>query len=176
MGQKRRKKACKTPPSTPKDPRETPKTTNHDGTVAPSGCPWPCAGGPQGRPEDTLRAPRGPPKQRQTKTQSPLTKNAEDKKRTTKNTPQIRSTFTRVLCSGPSEGLFWRRRGSKKTQKPSFYISLGSQGVQQRQKTLYLTTLGEHTPVATKAFGTDLRRDLRPGAPLGARPHPQNTT
>ena len=45
------------------------------------------AGGPQGRPEDTLGAPRAPPKQRQTKTQSPLTKNAEDKKRTTQKHP-----------------------------------------------------------------------------------------
>ena len=34
----------------------------------------------------------------------------------------------------------------------------------------------EHTPVATKVFGTDPRRDLRPGAPLGARPQPRNTT
>ena len=40
-GQKRQKKACKTPPSTPKDASETPKTTNHEGTVAPSGRPWP---------------------------------------------------------------------------------------------------------------------------------------
>ena len=78
------KKPCKTPPSTPKDPRETPKTTNHDGMVAPSGHPWPPARGPKRGPRDTLGAPRGPPKQRQTKTQSPLTKNAEDKKRTTK--------------------------------------------------------------------------------------------
>ena len=82
------KKACKTQPSTPKDPRETPKTTNHDGTVAPSGHPWPPAKGPKRGPQDTLGAPRGPPKQRHIKSQSPLTKNAEDKKRTQKTHPK----------------------------------------------------------------------------------------
>ena len=48
------KKACKTPPSTPKDPRETPKTTNHDGTVAPSGRPWPRTKDPKGAPKTPL--------------------------------------------------------------------------------------------------------------------------
>ncbi len=31
----------------PKDPRETPQTANHDGTVALAACPWPWAGGSQ---------------------------------------------------------------------------------------------------------------------------------
>ena len=39
MGQKKAKKTHETLPSTPKDPRETPNTANHDGTVAPSGRP-----------------------------------------------------------------------------------------------------------------------------------------
>ncbi len=33
----------------------------------------------------------------------------------------------------------------------------------------------EHTPVATNAFGTSLRRVSRSGAPVAARPQPQNT-
>ena len=164
------------PTQHPKGPQRDPKNNESRRYGGPFWAPLAAHKGPQRGPQDTLGAPRGPPKQRQTKTQSPLTKNAEDKKRTTKNTPQIRSTFTRVLCSCPSEGLFWRRRGSKKTQKPSFYCSFGPQGVPKRFKTLYFTRVREHTPVATKAFGTDLCRDLRPGAPLGARPHPQNTT
>ena len=34
----------------------------------------------------------------------------------------------------------------------------------------------EHTPVATKAFGTPVRRVSRSGAPSAARPQPPNTT
>ena len=111
MGQKRRKKACKTPPSTPKDASETPKTTNHDGTVAPSGRPWPRARGPQRGPQDTLGAPRGPPKQCQTKTQSPLTKNAEDKKRTTKTHPKS-DRYLRRFCAPPLRGAAPPLRGA----------------------------------------------------------------
>ena len=116
MGQTRRKKACKTPPSTPKDPRETPKTTNHDGTVAPSGCPWPCAGGPQGRPEDTLGAPRGPPKQRQRKTQRHLTQNAEDKKRTTNKHPKS-DRYLRGFCAHALRGAFFGDAAARRKHK-----------------------------------------------------------
>ena len=54
MGQKSWNKAWKIPPSTPKDPRETSKTTNHDGTVAPSGRPWPRTKDPKGAPKTPL--------------------------------------------------------------------------------------------------------------------------
>ena len=78
-------------------PRETTQTTNHDGTVATSGRPWPRARGPQRGSQDTLGAPRGPPKQRQTKTQSPLTKNAKDNKRTTQTHPKS-DRYLRGFC------------------------------------------------------------------------------
>ncbi len=143
---------------------------------------WPILGAPV----RTQRTPKGPPrhpwgtegaaKTAPNKNSEPLDKKRRGQEKDNKNTPQIRSPFTRVLCSSPSGGLFGRRRGAKKTQKPSFYHSFGPQGVPKRWKTLYFTKFREHTPVTTKAFGTDLRRDLRPGAPLGARPQPQNTT
>ena len=132
-GEWAKRKACETPLSTPKDPRETPKTTNHDGTVAPSGCPWPCAGGPQGRPEDTLGArTEGTAKTAPNKNPEPLNKKRRGQEKDNKNTPQIRSPFTRVSCSSPSGELFGRRRGTKKTQTPSFYCSFGPQGVPKR--------------------------------------------
>ena len=138
MGQTRRKKACKTPPSTPKDPRETPKRTNHDGTVAPSGRPWPRTKDPKGAPKTPLGNRGGRQNSAKQKLRAPLQKTQKQKK-DNKNTPQIRSPFTRVLCvcpsggrSSPSAGLFWRRRGTKKTQKPSFHCSFGPQGVPKR--------------------------------------------
>jgi len=47
--------------------------------------------------------------------------------------------------------------------------------VPKRTKTLYFTGVFEHTPVATKVFGTPVRRVSPSGAPLTARPQPQNT-
>ena len=102
-GQKKAKKACEIPPGTPRGARETPKTTNHDGTVAPSGHPWPPARGPKRGPRDTLEAPRGPPKHRHTKSQSPLTKNAENKKRTTNKQPNS-DRYLRRFCAHALRG------------------------------------------------------------------------
>ena len=102
-GQKKAKKACEIPPGTPRGARETPKTTNHDGTVAPFGHPWPPARGPKRGPRDTLGAPRGPPKQCHTKSQSPLTKNAEDKKRTTNIHPKS-DRYLRGFYAPPLRG------------------------------------------------------------------------
>ena len=88
MGQKRRKKACKTPPSTPKDPRETPKTTNHDGTVAPSGRPWPRTKDPKGAPKTPLGHRGGRQNSAKQKLRAPLQKTQKNKKRTTKTHPK----------------------------------------------------------------------------------------
>ena len=134
MGQTRRKKACKTPPSTPKDPRDTHKTTNHDGTVAPSGRPWPCARGPQRSIQDTLGAPRGPPKQRHTKTQSPLTKNAEDKKRKTKTHPKS-DRHLRGFRAPPLRGSFLGDAAARrKLKNHQFTAVLDPNGCQNARK------------------------------------------
>ena len=105
MGQKKRKKACKTPPSTPKDASETPNNNESRRYGGPFWAPLSAHKGPQRGPQDTLGAPRGPPKQRQTKTQSPLTKNAEDKTRTTKTHPKS-DRHLRGFCAPALRGVF----------------------------------------------------------------------
>ena len=98
--QERAKKPRETPPGTPKDPRETPKTTTHIGTVAPSARPWPRARGPRRGPQDTLGAPRGPPKQCQTKTQRPLTAPNKNPKTLNKKRRKI-NTIAREYVRAP---------------------------------------------------------------------------
>ena len=88
MGQTRRKKACKTPPSTPKDASETPKTTNHDGTVAPSGRPWPRTKDPKGAPKTPLGHRGGRQNSAKQKLRAPLQKTQKNTKMTTKTHPK----------------------------------------------------------------------------------------
>ena len=88
MGQTRRKKACKTPPSTPKDPRETPKTTNHDGTVALSGRPWPRTKDPKGAPKTPLGHRGGRQNSAKQKLRAPLQKTQKKQKRATQTYPK----------------------------------------------------------------------------------------
>ncbi len=73
------------------------------------------------------------------KNPEPLDKKRRGQEKNNKNTPQIRSLFTRVLCSCPSRGLFWRRRGAKKTQKHAFHCSFGPRGCQHGSKPSYFT-------------------------------------
>ena len=97
-----------------------------------------------GAPGRAQRTPKGPPKTplghrgaaktAPHKNSEPLNKKRRGQEKDNKNTPQIRSPFTRVWCSCPSGGLFWRRRGAKKTQKPSFYCSFGPKGCQNVRK------------------------------------------
>ena len=138
MGQKKRKKACKTPPSTPKDASETPK--QRITTVR-----WPLLGAP-GRAQRTPKGPPGHPwgtegaaKTAPHKKPEPLDKKRRGQEKNTKNSPQIRSPFTKVLCSCPSGGPFWRRRGTKKTHKHAFSSCLGPRGCQHGSKPLYVT-------------------------------------
>ena len=101
---------------------------------------WPLLGAPV----RAQRIPKGPPrhpwgtegaaKTAPNKNSEPLDKTRRGQEKDNKNTPQIRSPFTRVLCSCPSGGLFWRRRGTKKTQKPAFYCSFGPTGSQNARK------------------------------------------
>ena len=141
MGQKKRKKACKTPPSTPKDPRRDPKNNESRRYGGPLWAPLAAHKGPQRGPQDTLGAPRGPPKQRQTKTQSPFTKNAKKHEKDNKNTPQIRPPFTRVWCScpsggrsSPSEGLFGDAAARRKHKNHHFTAVLDPKGCQNARK------------------------------------------
>ena len=76
----------------------------------------------------------------------------------------------------PFGGVWGRHRGTNKTQKLAFHCRIGPPGVPQRKNTSYFTRVSEPTPVATNAFGTAVRRVSRSGAPLPARPQPQNTT
>ncbi len=79
--------------------------------------PWQRARGPQRGPQDTLGAPMGPPKQRKTKTQSPMTTHAEDKKRITKTqgSPRADSPDSAELkrapktCKDPAGNLRFQR-------------------------------------------------------------------
>ncbi len=50
--QRRAKKPHEIPPRHPKGPQKGQNTTNQNGTVATSWCPWPCATKPQGAPQD----------------------------------------------------------------------------------------------------------------------------
>ena len=117
------------------------KTANHDGTVGPSGHPWPRARGPQRGPQDTLGAPRGPPKQRQTKTQSPLNKNAENKKRTTKRHPKSDRYLQGFcapplgFCAPPLRGtLFGDAAARRKHKNHHFTAVLDPKGCQNARK------------------------------------------
>jgi hypothetical protein len=145
MGQTRRKKACKTPPSTPKDASETPKTTNHDGTVAPSGRPWPRTKDPKGAPKTPLGHRGGRQNSAKQKLRAPLQKTQNIKKRQQKHTPNpiaIYEGFVRLPFGGPllpfggpfletprhEENTktiillqFWTPRGAKTLEHPVFY-------------------------------------------------------
>ena len=150
MGQKRRKKACKTPPSTPKDASETPK--QRITTVR-----WPLLGAPvraQRTPKRPLRHPWGTEGAAKTvphKKPEPLDKKRRGQEKDNKNTPQIRSLFTKVLRSSPSGGRFGRRRGANKTQKHSCSSCFGPRDCHNGPKPSYFTrVLNTHTPVATK--------------------------
>ena len=110
------------------------------------------------------------------KTQRHLTQNAEDKKRTTNTHPKS-NRYSRGFCAHAlREGVWGRHRGTNKTQKLAFHCRFGPPGVPQRKNTSYFTRVSEPTLVATSSFGTDFRRVSRSGAPLPARPQPQNTT
>ena len=71
---------------------------------------------------------------------------------------------------------FWETPRHEENTNTCMLLQFWTPGVPKCENTSYFTRVCEHTPVATKAFGTDPRRDLRPGAPLGARPQPRNTT
>ena len=90
------------------------------------------------------RTPTGPPrhpwgtegaaKTAPHKKPEPLDKKRRGQEKNTKNSPQIRSPFTKVLCSCPSGGPFWRRRGTKKTHKHAFSSCFGPRGCQNGSK------------------------------------------
>ena len=69
----------------------------------------------------------------------PLDKKRRGQEKNTKNTPHLRSLFTRVFCSCPSGGPFWRRRGTKKTHKHAFSSCVGPRGCQHGSKPSYFT-------------------------------------
>ena len=120
MGQKRRKKACKTPPSTPKDASETPKTTNHDGTVVPSGRPWPRTKDPKGAPKTPLGHRGGLQNSAKQKRRAPSLKNAEDKKRTTKTHPKS-DRYLRGFCAHALRGAFFGDAAARTKHKNHHY-------------------------------------------------------
>ena len=71
-GPKESEESVRDPTGHPKGPqRETPKTTNHDGTVAPSGRPWPSARGPQRAPKTPLGHRGGRQNSAKQKTRAP---------------------------------------------------------------------------------------------------------
>jgi hypothetical protein len=78
----------------PGKPRNRPSGRPSRGYGGPVWRPWPRARGPQRGLQDTLGAPRGPPKQCQRKTRRHLTQYAEEKKRTTNKHPKS----NRYLC------------------------------------------------------------------------------
>ena len=76
----------------------------------------------------------------------------------------------------PFGGPFLETPRHGENTKTCILLQCWTPGVPTRQKTSYFTRVREHTPVATKAFGTSLRRVSRSGAPVATRPQPQNTT
>ena len=113
-------------------------------------------------------AARNPQRTTQRSNREPLDKKRREQDKDNKQTPQIRSLFTTVLRSSPSGGLFWRRRGAKKTHT---YICLQfwTPGGAKMGPNLMFYHDFEHTPVATKAFRTYFHRVLRSGVPSAAR-------
>ena len=89
------------------------------------------------------RTPKGPPrhpwgtegaaKTAPSRNPEPLNKKRRGQEKDNKNTPQIRSPLTRVLCSCPSGSLLWRRRGTKKTHTHMHFTAASdSKGLTQR--------------------------------------------
>ena len=62
----------------------------------------------------------------------------------------------------PEVFLFWRRRGTKKTQKHAFSYSFGPPGVPKRKKTLYFTKPLEKTNKATRENNKPLENTNNP--------------
>ncbi len=94
--------------------------------------------GPQRGPQDTLGAPRGPAKQRHTKTQSPLTKNAEDKKRTSKTHPKS-DRHLRGFCAHALRGAFFGDAAARrKHTNINFTAALDPKGFQNARKSYIL--------------------------------------
>ena len=92
------------PTEHPKGPQRDPKNNESRRYGGPLWAPLAAHKGPQRGPQDTLGEPRGPPKQRQTKTQSPFTKNAKKQKKQQKHTPNpiaIYEGFVRLPFGGP---------------------------------------------------------------------------
>ena len=141
MGQKRRKKACKTPPSTPKDPRETPKRTNHDGTVAPSGRPWPRTKDPKGAPKTPLGHRGGRQNSAKQKLRAPLQKTQKNKKKTTKTHPKsdrhLRGfcAFALLGAAPPLRGAFFGDAAARRKHKNHHFTAvLDPKGCQNARK------------------------------------------
>ena len=141
MGQKRRKEACKTPPSTPKDPRETPKTTNHDGTVAPSGRPWPRTKDPKGAPKTPLGHRGGRQNSAKQKLRAPLQKTQKNTKRTTKTHPKsdrhLRGfgAFALRGAAPPLRGAFFGDAAARRKHKNHHFTAvLDPKGCQNARK------------------------------------------
>ena len=104
------------PTEHPKGPQRDPKNNESRRYGGRFWAPLAAHKGPQRGPQDTLGAPRGPPKQRQTKTQSPLTKNAEDKKRTT-NTHPNSERYLRGFCAHALRGAFFGDAAARRKHK-----------------------------------------------------------
>ena len=129
------------PTEHPKGPQRDPKHNESRRYGGPFWAPLAAHKGPQRGPQDTLGAPRGPPKQRQTKTQSPLTKNAEDKKRTTK-THHKSDRHLRGFCAfalrgaaPPLRGAFFGDAAARRKHKNHHFTAvLDPKGCQNARK------------------------------------------
>ena len=134
------------PTEHPKGPQRDPKNNESRRYGGPLWAPLAAHKGPQRGPQDTLGAPRGPPKQRQTKTQSPFTKNAKkNKKGQQKHTPNPTAIYEGLVLMpfggpllpfrGPFLEMprheentktiillqFWTPRGAQTLENPVFY-------------------------------------------------------
>ena len=142
---------------------------------------WPLLGAP-GRAQ---RTPKGPPrhpwgpegaaKTAPNKNSEPLDKKRRGHEKDNKNTPQVRSPFTRVLCSCPSGGLCWRRRGAKKNKNQHVTKVLDPTGCQNARKHCILRRF-VNTHLSRRRHPAQIYVVICGMAPLGARPHPQNTS
>ena len=91
------------------------------------------------------------------------------------NTPNLIAIYEGFVCM-PFGRPFWETPRHEENTNTCILLQCWTPGVPTCYKTYYFTGVSEHTPVATNAFGTAVRRVSRSGAPLPARPQPQNTT